>query len=106
MAFEKGNRANPGGRKKGAIISPVTLKACREHYETLVKLCQSPEGWDSLKEYYDAVMKLMSFEHVELIGKPIERISAEVSGGMTFTVRVEGRQLSKGISPLGSGPDS
>lgn len=106
MTFQKGKTGNPGGRKKGAIISPVTFKNCRDHYEMLVKLCSKPENWPNLKDYYDAVAKLMQFEHIELIGKPVERISAEVSGGMSFTVSIQGRGESKQKLPSNSGNDS
>ena len=105
MVFKKGESGNPGGKSKA--ISPVTLKFCSEHYQEAIELCRSITGWKSRETYFDSLMKLLQFEHAELFGKPKEQIKAEISGGMTFTVKIQGRDGESTVSlPLPSGQDN
>jgi len=97
----------PGAKNKDTRLSPVQLKFCEGHYEKALALLQSTENWASVKEYFDSLMKLLQFEHAELFGKPKEQIKAEISGGMTFTVKIQGRDGESTVNlPLPSGQDS
>ena len=105
MVFKKGESGNPGGKSKA--ISPVTLKFCSEHYEKALALLASTGNWESVETYFNSLMKLLQFEHAELFGKPKEQIKAEISGGMTFTVKIQGRDGESTVSlPLHSGQDN
>ena len=62
--------------------SPVTAARLSEHYE---QYCQRARaGALSNAE----LMQLIAWEHAELHGKPLQRVAAEVSGGISIEVNV------------------
>lgn len=95
MGFEKGNRANPGGRPRKSDEQRRFEQRCREWADTL--------GFDKLKRWADSEDAGKSIEALKEIfnrgfGKPVETqvIDAEITGPSGSSVE----DLAKAASEL------
>lgn len=88
MPFKKGQSGNTKGPVKSKL-SPVTLSLCKNHYETAVKLCGDCSRWENTETYFNALMKILQFEHAELFGKPKEKVDVNLTGETKIRLVIE-----------------